>query len=95
MTVTFDGSAGLDTSTDPHSNGKYLWEAGNWTLGGTPGLTAVAAIGQDGHVGGRGGVDMIVGGGAQVYHNHNNAPLTIRMARAISSPVWMWFPVAA
>lgn len=47
------------------------WHEGNWTKDGISGQTAIAAIGQDGHVGGRGGVDMIIGGGAQVIHNHN------------------------
>jgi hypothetical protein len=47
------------------------WHEANWTKDGIPGQTADAAIGFDGHVGGRGGVDMIVGGGAVVEHNHN------------------------
>ncbi|MFO0792336.1 MAG: hypothetical protein U0805_22990 [Pirellulales bacterium] len=47
------------------------WHEANWTKNGVPGLTANAAIGQDGNTGGRGGVNMIIGGGAQVIHNHN------------------------
>ncbi len=62
VTATWDG-----TTSDQ-------WHEANWTLGGMSGLTADAAIGQDGHVGGRGGVDMVIGGGAMVEHNHNRSP---------------------
>lgn len=50
------------------------WHEGNWTKNSVPGQTANAAIGQDGNTGGRGGVDMIIGGGAMVEHNHNRFP---------------------
>jgi PEP-CTERM motif len=60
-TVTWDGTT------------SNQWHEGNWTKDGTPGQTADAAIGQDGHVGGRGGVNMIIGGGAMVEHNQNRS----------------------
>lgn len=60
-TVTWDGTT------------SNQWHEANWTLNGTPGLTANAAIGQDGNTGGRGGVDMIIGNGAHVEMNQNRS----------------------
>jgi hypothetical protein len=69
--VVWDGS---DTTPDFHvvTPGYLRWEEGNWTKDGIPGQTAAAAIGQDGHTGGRGGVDMVIGGGAKVFHDQND-----------------------
>ncbi len=69
--VIWDGSAGPDVSADPDSNGKWRWEEGNWTKDGIPGQTATATMGDN--TGGTGGVDIIVGGGAQVYFDHNRS----------------------
>ncbi|MCI0331874.1 MAG: hypothetical protein L0228_01450 [Planctomycetes bacterium] len=69
--VVWDGSAGI-SSNPTLPTGVRRWEEGNWTRDGIPGQTAVAAIGQDGHVGGRGGVDIILGSGHLVYHDHND-----------------------
>ena len=68
--VTWDGSAGLDVSSgDPDSMGKFRWEQGNWTTGGVTGQTASATMGNNN--GGRGGMDISMGGGAQVYYDQN------------------------
>jgi hypothetical protein len=67
--VVWDGS---DTSPDFHvPGGGYLrWEEGNWTKDGTPGQTATATMGDA--TGGRGGYDIVVGGGALVFHDQND-----------------------
>jgi hypothetical protein len=67
--VVWDGTAGPDVSADPDSNDKWRWEAGNWTKDGVLGQTAQATMGDT--TGGRGGVDIVIGGGAQVYFDQN------------------------
>lgn len=67
--VTWDGSAGPDVSEDPDSDGKWRWEEGNWTRDGIPGQTALATMGDN--TGGQGGLDISIGGGAQVYYDIN------------------------
>jgi PEP-CTERM motif len=57
----------LDTVTWGGGNGR--WEEAKWTKNGTPGLTAAAAMGDN--TGGRGGMDISIGGGAQVEFDPN------------------------
>src|SRR3954468_16042398 len=64
------GEAAVQVTWDGTTDNQ--WQNGNWTLNGVPGQTANAAIGQDGNNGGRGGVDMIIGNGAQVVNDPNN-----------------------
>jgi len=63
-----DRAAALDTVTWAGGNGR--WESANWIKNGTPGLTASAAMGDN--TGGRGGMDIVIGGGAQVEFDPNN-----------------------
>ncbi|HEY3392831.1 MAG TPA: hypothetical protein VGK58_08995 [Lacipirellulaceae bacterium] len=67
--VIWDGSAGVVGTY--HAPPDFLrWEEGNWTKDGTPGQTAVATMGDA--TGGRGGLDIIIGGGAKVFHDQND-----------------------
>jgi hypothetical protein len=67
--VTWDGSAGVSGAY--HAPPEFLrWEEGNWTKDGTPGQTAAATMGDN--TGGRGGLDIIIGGGAKVFHDQND-----------------------
>jgi hypothetical protein len=68
--VVFDGSAGVVNSVDPYVNGNYRWEAANWTKNGIPGQSANATMGDN--TGGRGGLDIVIGGGRHVYFDTNN-----------------------
>lgn len=61
QTATWDGTT------------SNQWHEGNWTLNGTPAQTA-DTVTPEGHVGGRGGIDWVIGGGAAVEHNHNKFP---------------------
>jgi len=78
--VIWDGTTGLSgIDLTFHAPAGYSrFEQGNWTRdGGTPGQTAADALttvigqNQDGHVGGRGGLDVVIGGGAKVFHDQN------------------------
>ncbi len=66
--VTWDGSAGIDTIH--HGGGMRRWEQANWTKDGIPGQTAAATMGDD--TGGRGGLDIVIGGGVTVFHDQND-----------------------
>jgi hypothetical protein len=67
--VVWDGSAGISAAY--HAPTDFLrWEEGNWTKDGTPGQTAAATMGDS--TGGRGGLDIVVGGGAKVFHDQND-----------------------
>jgi hypothetical protein len=57
----------LDIVTWGGGNGR--WEEAKWTKNGNPGLTAAAAMGDN--TGGRGGMDISIGGGAQVEFDPN------------------------
>jgi hypothetical protein len=66
--VTWDGSGGVGVY---HAPPDFLrWEDGNWTKDGTSGQTAAATMGDA--TGGRGGLDIIIGGGAKVFHDQND-----------------------
>src|SRR3954454_20326297 len=58
----------LDTVTWGGGNGA--WIDSNWTKNGVPGLTTSGAMGDT--TGGRGGMNISIGGGAQVYYDPNN-----------------------
>jgi hypothetical protein len=58
----------LDTVTWGGGNGA--WVNSNWVKNGTPGLSASAAMGDTN--GGRGGMNITIGGGANVYYDTNN-----------------------
>jgi hypothetical protein len=64
--VVFDGTAGVNPTY-----GTRRWEEGNWTKAGTPGQTAVAAMGDVS--GGRGGMDIVIGNGYVVEFDFNRA----------------------
>jgi hypothetical protein len=67
--VIWDGSAGIVGTH--HAPPDFLrWEEGNWTKDGIPGQTAVDTMGDN--TGGRGGLDIIIGGGAKVFHDQND-----------------------
>jgi hypothetical protein len=67
--VIWDGSAGVVGTY--HAPPDFLrWEEGNWTKDGTPGQTAAATMGDA--TGGRGGLDIIIGGDAKVFHDQND-----------------------
>jgi hypothetical protein len=51
--------------------GNGRWEIANWTKDGIPGQTATATMSDN--TGGRGGLEISIGGGAQVEHDHNNS----------------------
>ncbi len=61
QTATWDGTT------------SNQWHEANWTFNGTPAQTA-DAVTPEGHVGGRGGIDWVIGGGAVVEHNQNRFP---------------------
>lgn len=69
--VIWDGSAGLNTTLHPSYGGMYRWEEANWTKDGIPGQTALATMGDN--TGGRGGMDIIIGGGYTVFHDFNDS----------------------
>lgn len=58
QTATWDGTA------------SNQWHEANWTFNGNPAKTA-DLVTAEGHVGGRGGIDWVIGNGAQVVHNQN------------------------
>ena len=58
----------LDTVTWGGGNGR--WEDANWTKNSISGLSAAAAMGDN--TGGRGGMNIIVGGGSVIEVDHNN-----------------------
>jgi hypothetical protein len=58
----------LDTVTWGGGNGR--WEDPKWIKNGNTGLSAASAMGDN--TGGRGGMNIIVGSGAQVEIDHNN-----------------------
>jgi hypothetical protein len=58
----------LDTVVWGGGNGR--WENSNWILNGSPGVSAVGAMGDN--TGGRGGKNIVIGGGAQVEFDPNN-----------------------
>src|SRR6476620_3346348 len=60
--------AALDTVTWGGGNGN--WIDSNWTKNAVPGLTPSSAMGDT--TGGRGGMNISIGGGAQVYYDTNN-----------------------
>ena len=66
--VTWDGSAGPNPTL--HGGGMFRWEEGNWTKDGIPGQSALATMGD--HTGGRGGLDIVIGGGVTVFHDQND-----------------------
>ncbi len=57
----------LDTVT--WSGGDGRWEQAKWTKNGIPNQTAASTMGDN--TGGRGGLDIVIGGGAQVEFDHN------------------------
>src|SRR4051812_39399408 len=59
--------AALDTVTWSGGNGR--WEEARWIKNGIPGLTASAAMGDN--TGGRGGMNISIGGGAQIEFDPN------------------------
>lgn len=66
--VIWDGTTG--TSVSGHApTGFARWEEANWTKGEIPGQTALATMGDN--TGGRGGLDIVIGGGAKVFHDFN------------------------
>jgi hypothetical protein len=67
--VVWDGSAGV--SPIYHAPPEFLrWEEANWTKDGVPGQTAFDTMGDN--TGGRGGLDIVIGGGAKVFHDQND-----------------------
>ena len=72
----------LDLVTWEGGDGR--WEEANWTKNGIPGQTAAAAMGDN--TGGRGGMNISIGGGAMVEFDPNNgealfSAITTRMVR--------------